>query len=183
MSRFGKQEGFGLIEVLISAAILAVVVGANVLLLTRIGLSGSFVAAELTAMKQNGSNLEVVRNLRDTSLIDRKVNSYDSYLTVDRSDPTKHYYPCSDDGGAQKCDPNETVRKLVPGEFNFEANGIPMRSFLTVEELPAEGLGKDSCPAGPPVADCLKVTSTTEFTVRTKKISRSLSTYLTNWRF
>lgn len=80
------EAGFGLIEVLIAAGILALVVGGNAALYTAMvqGLRKSVINTTASDLLNEGA--EQVRNLRDTALIDSiPTNRFSQYLDVDRN--------------------------------------------------------------------------------------------------
>lgn len=75
-----KKSGFGLIEVVISLGIIALVMG-SVTLLGRVVYNGTIVAkhrAEASAFAQQGT--ELVRQIRDTQLVDKKTGTWDNWF-------------------------------------------------------------------------------------------------------
>ncbi len=76
------QQGFGLLEVLVSGALVVLVVGGSVGLM-RTSLRRADAAADrVVAMHLANEGLEAVRHLRDTSYVDGSANAWHAYIPL-----------------------------------------------------------------------------------------------------
>lgn len=133
----GPKRGFGLIEVLIAAGILALVVGGNAALYTAMvqGLRKSVVNTTASDLLNEGA--EQVRNLRDTALIDSiPTNRFSAYLDVDSNDsPTST-------GVEYRIIRNALGQfRLEAGRENVARNGLNFERSVILSAIAAPGGG------------------------------------------
>lgn len=120
MTQSKQQQGFGLLEVVISSGILALVVGAATGLV-RSSLRRTVLAADRSvAMNLAQEGIEQVRSARDSLYIDGQVNSFDEVLkTSDQA--VKLRAPQSDSGWAiQSLQSGSSDPILMPNGAKYE---------------------------------------------------------------
>lgn len=82
----GKKEGFTVLEVITAIFILTVGVGAALSLMNQTLATGSVVEQTLTASYLAQEGIEIVRNIRDSTWLEKRTNTgiaWDEYLQVD----------------------------------------------------------------------------------------------------
>lgn len=131
------SSGFGLIEVLIAAGILALVVGGNAALYTAMtqGLRRSIAGTTASDLLNEGA--EQVRNLRDTALIDTvPTNRFSAYLDVDRNNS-----PITTGVEYRVIRTSSGQFRLEAGREHVVRNGMAFERSVILSPIPAPGGG------------------------------------------
>jgi Tfp pilus assembly protein PilV len=110
-----QQQGFGLLEVVISSGILALVVGATTGLV-RSSLRRTVLAADRSvAMNLAQEGIEQVRSVRDSLYIDRKSNSFTDVLPINDQTAVHLEFSTQDGSWLIKQEPE----KLTQNDIEF----------------------------------------------------------------
>lgn len=183
------SSGFGLLEVLIAAGILALIVGAAVALATS-SLSNSVLSANRTVageLAQEG--VELVRQMRDTSYVDGPAVT--SAADVGQANAWSSYFnlaACL--GAARTCglakDDLTKRWSLVDGlETIPVVSGVDATTTFTREiRLESVDALAATIPSNPGGVDplALTVTSTVRWADRGRTLAATAATVLTDWR-
>lgn len=181
-----RQAGFGLLEVVLSAGILATVLGASVSLMNSSLRRATLSAERTTAMNLAQEGVELVRAARDTALIDQVSNNWNTLFdpmngTGAESDVYGLVYASSTSGGTWKLAKTGTsitngVETIALGGASFErtiAVTSPGIDYAKVAGFDAAITEKDVI---------RKVTVTVRWGSKTAKESVTSIIYLTNWQ-
>jgi len=178
-------QGFGLLEVLISAAIIAMIAGATVALATNAVRTSILSGDRGAALGLSQEGVELVRQMRDTTYVDGLVNRWNQQPGVAES--AAKLQDCTTPCQLQQVG---STWQLNPGTQTITlATGQATTTFtrgITVTQIPwytATSTGvpnNDLASGGQPLA--LQVTSTVTWQEQGRTISVDSSTFLTDWR-
>ncbi len=183
--RRSAASGFGLLEVLISTGILAMIVGAAVTLATS-SLKNSILGTNRTVASQLAQEgIELARQMRDTSYIDGgalgTANSWTSYFDLAKcSGPTA---ACQ-----LKQDPNKRWMFVLGAEVidvvggASDATTTAFTRSLRVEPVDALSILVPSNAGGEGEPLALKITSTVSWQDHGRTPTAVSATVLTDWR-
>lgn len=163
-----KQAGFGLIEVVVSAGILATVVAASVGLMNQ-SLKRAVLAGErTTAMGLASEGLEQVRMVRDSTYVDGQVNAWSDWAASEVNQLAAYHVDL-------------TEQKLVAGPETLTLDGREYVRTIKIS-LPEEGYAVTAGLTG--VDDASVIRKVTVTVVWGPDVGQSLEsiTYLTDWR-
>ena len=178
MNRHRSQQGFGLLEVVIAASIMALVSG-SVVALAMNSIQMSILGANRTdAYQLSQEGVEIVRQLRDTTYIDGLPNSWNT--PFDTSCASDSCQIKKDASGVSLVAGSETVN-LATGSAS-----TPFTRKITIKPISWYTQDKTSVPNNPtditvpPLA--LQVKCVVSWQQQGRTISAESSTILTDWR-
>ena len=162
-----ESKGFSLVEVLISMAILLVVLGGITSLAVGVIRTSKISKQELAGYSYAQEQLELVRQIRNTNLIDGdKTTKW--YSDIDNTDFHIVFDPSSTTTGGNNW-------KIISGLGSSRVANTEYKYHITVEKI------RDTNIASISNEDILKVTSVVEWQERDRDREVELITYLTDW--
>lgn len=199
MTRQNSQHGFGLLEVLISASILALIAGATVGLASS-SLNTALLGANRTAASQLAQEgVELVRQMRDTTYLDGVANRWNQQPGVVATDLPDCSVSCG--LAAAPSRGTWTFTNSPVSEVITIPAGTATTSFtraIQLKPIPWYGCpgGGSSCtsssvpsipndataPASSSTTVAYQVVSTVSWIQKGRTISVNASTFLTDWR-
>ncbi len=197
--RSNLSSGFGLLEVLLSASILALIAGATIGLASASVKTALLGANRTTATQLAQEGVEIVRAMRDTTYLDGSPNRWNQQPGQANSDVPDCSVSCSLVGPSASG--NWTLASSPTSEAIALATGTATTTFtrtLQLKPIPWYGCpgGGSSCSsssvptipndsgasASSPATLAYQVVSTVSWFQNGRTITTSASTFLTDWR-
>ncbi|MBI3495189.1 hypothetical protein HY065_01020 [Candidatus Berkelbacteria bacterium] len=180
------KRGFGLIEAVFATGILAMIAAGAVVLNTQALRHTAVLADRLTAFEWAQEGVEVVRQIRDTNLIDGRPETDWKCFDPDAGPSSTNQYDC----GFTTVVPSNIYRLDTTADGRWKLTLTPagdpaLNSKFTPANYPADGYFTreirilDTTPADPEKR-LVQVTVSFKVGVRPERVK--LSTILTNWR-
>ena len=198
MTTHGSQAGFGLLEVLISASILALIAGATIGLASNAVNTAVLGANRTTASQLSQEGVELVRQMRDTTYLDGQPNRWNQQPGVASTDLPDCTTGCA---LALAANGNWTLDGTKPSESIALVAGTGITTFtrsIALKPIPWYGCpdaattcSTNSVPTIPNSSTALatsqtaliyQVKSTVGWVQNGRKIEVTSSTFLSDWR-
>lgn len=182
------SNGFGLLEVLISAAIIALISGATVALATNAVRTGILSGNRTVAHQLSQEGVELVRQMRDTTYVDGTANRWNSTIATCTTGCA-----LTKSGSGWKLTAltaNEAGEKipLATGTPDKDGN-LPTKDFvrkITIKSIPWYDETTTTVPnkpnGSPETTLALQVKSTVTWQEQGRSIFVDSTTFLTDWR-